>query len=240
MLSHSYFKKMPSMVKQQTKGFKTLQTHFYTGGHFGNSSGIKVCIFGGNSATGIHLASEFLSVGTPINMVHRNPWDIEVPITQPKLLRASNPYKGSTNYAANSDFNNDTLKYIRVWGEIGLKMFTHCPDLTNEWDIENCIKGCDVIINTVGAHQVIRYDEDYEEANIVIPRTIAKVCAKLRNDPVKRFIHFSANGANPDSFSRNLRTKWIGEQEVRDYFPEATILRPTEILTNKLAHSFIG
>ena len=54
---------------------------------------------------------------------------------------------------------------------------------------------------------------------------IARSCAK--NPNVKRLIHVSAAGADPNSASPRLRTKWIGEQEVRNIFPDATIIRPT-------------
>jgi dTDP-4-dehydrorhamnose reductase len=82
--------------------------------------------------------------------------------------------------------------------------------------------------------------EDFEEANIIIPRKIAKICARLKNDPVKRLIHFSANGVDPDSHSKMLKTKWLGEMEVKEHFPEATIIRPTEILHSKPIRNFIG
>ena len=55
--------------------------------------------------------------------------------------------------------------------------------------------------------------------------TIAKVAAQ--NPNVKRLIHISAAGADPNSQSMRLRTKWIGEQEVKEIFPDVTILRPT-------------
>ena len=54
---------------------------------------------------------------------------------------------------------------------------------------------------------------------------IAKACAA--NPNVKRLIHISAAGADPNSHSVRLRTKWIGEQEVKEIFPNVTILRPT-------------
>lgn len=54
---------------------------------------------------------------------------------------------------------------------------------------------------------------------------IARSCAK--NPNVKRFIHVSAAGADPNSESLRLRTKWIGEQEVKAIFPDVTIIRPT-------------
>lgn len=54
--------------------------------------------------------------------------------------------------------------------------------------------------------------------------TIAKAVKKSK---AKRFIYVSAAGADPNSQSRRLRTKWIGEQEVKAIFPDVTILRPT-------------
>ena len=52
------------------------------------------------------------------------------------------------------------------------------------------------------------------------------------NPNVKRLIHISAAGADPNSHSMRLRTKWIGEQEVKQIFPDVTILRPTMMVQN--------
>jgi len=129
----------------------------------------------------------------------------------------------------------------RVWSELGMRYYQYCIDLTNEYDIENGIKDCDVVINLIGQKPVVRYDYDYEEPNILVPREIAKVCAKkMKEGTLKRFIHFSAAGANPDAISRRLRTKWQGEQEVRKYFPETTIIRPTTIISDDNSSNFIN
>jgi nucleoside-diphosphate-sugar epimerase len=114
-------------------------------------------------------------------------------------------------------------------------------DLTNEYDIENGIKDCDVVINLIGEKPVVKDDYDFEEPNILVPRAIAKVCARMQKEAnVKRFIHFSAAGANPEAISRRLRTKWHGEQEVRKYFPQATIFRPTTVISNYNIGNFIN
>jgi NADH dehydrogenase (ubiquinone) 1 alpha subcomplex subunit 9 len=63
-----------------------------------------------------------------------------------------------------------------------------------------------------------------------VPRTIARVAAQ--NPNVKRLVHISAAGADPNSQSMRLRTKWIGEQEVKEAFPNVTILRPTMMMDN--------
>ena len=68
-------------------------------------------------------------------------------------------------------------------------------------------------------------DKDFEDSNIRVPMAIAKAAKQSKN--VKRFIYISAAGADPNSHSRRLRTKWLGEQEVKDIFPDVTILRPT-------------
>jgi NADH dehydrogenase (ubiquinone) 1 alpha subcomplex subunit 9 len=64
-----------------------------------------------------------------------------------------------------------------------------------------------------------------------VPVAIAKACAA--NPNVKRLIHVSAAGADPNSQSMRLRTKWIGEQEVKEIFPNVTIIRPTYMMDNQ-------
>ena len=113
--------------------------------------------------------------------------------------------------------------------------------MTNEYDIENGIKDCDVVINMIGEKPVSRDDYHFEEPNILVPRAIAKVCTRMKKEAnVKRLIHFSAAGANPDAISRRLRTKWHGEQEVKKYFPEATIIRPTTVISDYNYSNFIN
>jgi nucleoside-diphosphate-sugar epimerase len=122
-----------------------------------------------------------------------------------------------------------------------MKYYQLTMDLTNEWDVENCIKDCDVVINLIGEKPVVKHDYNFEEPNVLIPRTIAKVCARMEKESkVKRLIHFSAAGCNPDAISRRLRTKWQGEQEVMKYFPEATIIRPTTIISDGNSGNFIN
>ena len=229
-----------SFNKFQKKNLETLGTHYYQGGSMGNQTGIKVCIFGANSGIGPDIASKLSITGTYVNCVHRNAIDTEIPWGEIKLFKNSNPYYHNTNFAANFSVINDKLYKLRAWSDVGQRFFTYCPDLTNDWEIENAIKDCDIIINCIGNNPVIRNMEDFEEANVIIPRKIAKICARLKNDPVKRLIHFSANGVDPDSHSKTLKTKWLGEMEVREHFPEATIIRPTEILHSKPIRNFMG
>jgi NADH dehydrogenase (ubiquinone) 1 alpha subcomplex subunit 9 len=83
------------------------------------------------------------------------------------------------------------------------------------------IKDSNVVICTIGSNFYADEEQDFEESNIFVPRNIAKQVAA--NPGVKRFIYISAAGADPNSASQFLRTKWIGEQEVKKACPDATI-----------------
>lgn len=93
--------------------------------------------------------------------------------------------------------------------------------------IDRLIANNNVVISLVGANQYLKDDDLIYEGNVTIPKRIAEACA--RSSDVVRFIHFSAAGADPSSISSRLRTKWIGEQEVKAACPEATVIRPTTI-----------
>lgn len=95
-------------------------------------------------------------------------------------------------------------------------------------EIEHVIRDQNTVINCIGSRIHCSSEKEFEDANINVPRAIAKVAAA--NPNVKRLIHVSAAGADPNSQSMRLRTKWIGEQEVKEAFPDVTILRPTYML----------
>ena len=97
--------------------------------------------------------------------------------------------------------------------------------MTNVDDIRHVIRDQNVVVNTIGNRIGFMTEKEFEDANINVPMAIAKVAAE--NPNVKRFIHVSAAGADPNSQSMRLRTKWIGEQEIKEIYPDVTILRPT-------------
>lgn len=87
------------------------------------------------------------------------------------------------------------------------------------------MQSSNVAISCVGSHVFYKKEADFEEANIRVPMAIAK--AVKESPHIKRFIYVSAAGADPNSQSKRLRTKYIGEQEVKAIYPDVTILRPT-------------
>lgn len=72
----------------------------------------------------------------------------------------------------------------------------------------------------------VRTNFSLQDANVTIPRTIAELCAEMQVD---NLIHFSCMSASPDSNSEYARTKYEGECAVKEVFPWATIVKPTQV-----------
>ena len=120
---------------------------------------------------------------------------------------------------------NTELRELKTTADVGYKAFIKLTDFTSEKEIAYSLKDSNTVISCIGSHVYAKKDKDFEDSNIRVPMTIAKA---VKNNPkVKRFIMISAAGADPNSHSRRLRTKWLGEQEVKDIYPNVTILRPT-------------
>lgn len=112
--------------------------------------------------------------------------------------------------------------------DMGYKTALKLTDFTCPREVSLAIKDSNVVICTIGSKIFYNNEREFEEANIEIPRNIARCVSE--NKGVKRFIYLSHAAADPNSPSPKLRTKWMGEQEVRRICPEATIIRPTTML----------
>jgi dTDP-4-dehydrorhamnose reductase len=123
---------------------------------------------------------------------------------------------------------DNRFKELKTTADLGYKTYMKLTDFTSEKEVAYSLKDSNVVISCIGSKVYYRKDKDFEDANIRIPMAIAK--AVKNSGKVKRFIYYSAAGADPNSHSKRLRTKWIGEQEVKDIFPDVTILRPTYIM----------
>lgn len=77
----------------------------------------------------------------------------------------------------------------------------------------------------------------FEDVNVGIAKQIAELCVEMQVD---NLIHVSALGVTEDHPSEWARTKWQGEQAVRDIYPWATIVRPTQLFgsEDKFLHYF--
>lgn len=128
-----------------------------------------------------------------------------------------------------------------------MKELKLCANLGQSWIVKNMnfndfkmvqrVMGTsNVVVNMCGPRKRARDRHEFEEVNIEVPRKIAKA-ARL-NPEIVRMIHFSAAGAAKDSPSLDLQTKYYGEQAVLEEFPNATILRPTQVTKKKLKFFF--
>jgi NADH dehydrogenase (ubiquinone) 1 alpha subcomplex subunit 9 len=76
-----------------------------------------------------------------------------------------------------------------------------------------------------------------EDVNVGIAKQIAELCVEMQVD---NLIHVSAAGVSENHPSEWARTKYLGEQAVREIYPWATIVRPTQLFgtEDKLLHYF--
>ena len=102
------------------------------------------------------------------------------------------------------------------------------------------IADADIVINliskTYDSHQPIQIDKfpyvgfqknySLEDVHVGIAKQIAELCVEMQVD---HLIHVSAANARPDHSSEWARTKYKGEQAVKEVYPWATIVRPTQL-----------
>ncbi|MBI4244742.1 MAG: complex I NDUFA9 subunit family protein [Planctomycetes bacterium] len=86
-------------------------------------------------------------------------------------------------------------------------------------------KNIDAVIHLVGIIQEYR-DNTFSRVHAEGTRNIAE---SAKNNGVKRFIHMSALGTRPNGKSDYHKTKWLGEEAVRNSGLTYTIFRPSII-----------
>lgn len=122
---------------------------------------------------------------------------------------------------------NDEHKELKLCAALGKSWIVKHMNFNDERMVERMVANSNVVINLCGPRKRVKYRKDFEDVNIKVARNIARAC---KNNPnVIRLIHFSSVGVAPDSPSLDLQTKYYGEQEVMDAFPNATIFRPTQM-----------
>ncbi|KAG9491051.1 hypothetical protein GDO78_006419 [Eleutherodactylus coqui] len=116
------------------------------------------------------------------------------------------------------------IMYLRPMGDLGQLLFM-------EWDSKNsdstrqALQHSNVVINLVGKEWET-WNSSFEDVFVNIPRRIASLA---REAGVEKFIHVSHLNADLKSPSKLLRNKALGEEAVRAAFPEAIILKPSEM-----------
>lgn len=122
---------------------------------------------------------------------------------------------------------NDNVKMLRGATPVGYTWINHYTNFHDVNTLRRLVERSNVVINCTGPRKKYQREEKFREVNVDLARRVAK---QARLAGVKRLIHFSSVGVDPKSPSIDLRTKWEGEQRVREEFPEATIIRPTTVV----------
>jgi uncharacterized protein YbjT (DUF2867 family) len=112
--------------------------------------------------------------------------------------------------------------FLKTSGRLGQIVPMYAP-VTNAQDVARAIAGADWVVNLVGILAESR-KTTFQAIHVDAAGHIAHTAAAAG---VRRLVHVSALGADPDSDSRYAATKGQGEIAVRGEFPGATILRPS-------------
>lgn len=120
--------------------------------------------------------------------------------------------------------NINRAKHLSVLPTVSLvEADVHDPDT-----LKSLLQGVDAVINLVGIlHEGKR--GAFQRAHVELPRKVVEAC---RAAGVKRLLHMSALGANPDGLSRYQRSKGEGEALVLAAHGEnlaVTVFRPSVI-----------
>lgn len=131
------------------------------------------------------------------------------------------------------------LRHLKVMFDLGRTRFVNYSPRDVD-SMREVIADADVVINLIGKYYetkapvntpnfpYIRMNTNFtfEQCNVDIPRTIAELCKEMQVD---NMIHVSSAAASPDATSEWARTKYQGEMAVKEAYPWATIIRPTQL-----------
>ena len=169
-----------------------------------------------------------------------------MPLAPPTFFNVSDTFfiaykrKGATGVKTYVGNRGDEfeMRYLNPMFDLGRlrKVFYSSRDRASMAEV---IADADVVVNLIGKYYETKKLADkktfpyleyktnfsFEEANVTVPRTVAELCTEMQVD---NLIHVSSAAAKEDSSSEWARSKWRGEQAVKEAYPWATIIRPTQ------------
>lgn len=118
--------------------------------------------------------------------------------------------------------DTEGAQFVRMFGHVGQVLPVPC-DVTLPETVEATLQGSEAAVNLVG----ILFQQGSQRFDEVHRKAAGAIAEKARAAGLKRLVHVSAIGADPNAYSAYARSKGLGEEAVRAAFPEATILRPS-------------
>ncbi|XP_028910193.1 NADH dehydrogenase [ubiquinone] 1 alpha subcomplex subunit 9, mitochondrial isoform X1 [Ornithorhynchus anatinus] len=116
------------------------------------------------------------------------------------------------------------IMHLRPMGDLGQLLFMEWNARDKE-SIRRALAHSNVVINLIGRDWETK-NFDFDDVFVKIPQSIAQLAKEAG---VEKFIHVSHLNADMKSSSRYLRNKAVGEKVVREAFPGAVILKPSDI-----------
>lgn len=114
------------------------------------------------------------------------------------------------------------VRHLKLAGDLGQIVPIPC-DISDVESVARCMARSNVVINCIGQrHETVHYS--FDDVHAKVPYRLAQM-AKIMG--VERFIQVSAVGADVNSESRYFQSKAEGELAVKEFYPDATIIRPT-------------
>ena len=113
-------------------------------------SNVNLTLFGGSSQVGQVIIELLMSIGTRFIFPYRH---------------------------LEQDVNED-FRDTRALVEVGYRSYIQLTDFTDEKEVQMTMRDQNVVVSCIGSRFHYRKDEEYEVANIIVPRTIARAVKK--------------------------------------------------------------
>lgn len=133
-----------------------------------------------------------------------------------KMIAANYPLRVVTRGGA--DWQNSIVSTLRHKG-----VEVIIGDITEQEVVEQAVEGTSAIVNMAGCFKESR-DNAYDEINVDLVERLAELGLAAG---VQRVVHVSCLGARWDADCRYFKTKWDGEEIVRNSKQYWTIFRPS-------------
>lgn len=116
----------------------------------------------------------------------------------------------------------DGALFLKPMGDVG-QITPIGANIRHDASVAAAVAGVDYVVNLVG----VLYESGPQRFAAVHAEGAGRVAVAAKAAGVRRLLHVSALGADPQSPSLYARTKAEGEAAIRAGFPEAVILRPS-------------
>lgn len=114
--------------------------------------------------------------------------------------------------------------YVKPYGVPGQVEPVLC-NIRDDASVAAAMQGADAVVNCVGVLNALGKNT-FAAVQVDGAARVARIAHK---QAIGQMVHVSALGADAEGASEYARTKALGEEAVRGYFPDAVILRPSVI-----------